>query len=886
MLPKEQLKKRFSSQYARYYKVRLFDELGFVRKTCRCGKSFWTLDNERTVCPSQPCSDYAFIGRRITKKRDYVATWKAIERFFVKNKHTSVPSYPVVCRWFPGLYFTVASIVAFQRSLAGKTVFELPANPLVIPQACLRFNDIPNVGVTGRHLTNFVMIGQHSLYDGKNGYWKDTCVDLDYQLLTKAFRLKPHDIVFVEDIWLGPSAFGYSLEYFVHGLELGNAVFTEFLGTPESYTQMDTKVIDMGAGLERFTWLAQGTPTCYDAIFGPALKKLLKHVDYDRKFFLAYARIAGRLNLDEVRDIIAARSQLAKELGVSTDELVRKIAPVEAAYAIADHTKSLLLATADGALPSNVGGGYNLRVILRRALGFADEFNLAVDMADLAALHARYLKKLNPRLTEACDGLEAILSAEKKKFEETKQRTGKLVDSVLEKKIISADRLAELYESHGITPEILGRVAKDKGIDLRLPDVYSLLTERHMAERQEKGDLDLSGLPPTELLFYKDQSRGDFTATVLKILDGTHVVLDRTCFYGRAGGQEPDHGTLGGCRVYDAEKIGNVIVHAVENAAFTEGATVQGAVDMKRRMQLTQHHSATHLINYACRRVLGSHVWQHSAFKSEDKARIDITHFATLSGKEAAEIENVANAAASRKTRVITSFVPRSDAERKYGFSIYQGGAAPEKELRIVAIGTIDVEACSGTHVDSTAEVGEIMITRAERIQDGIVRLEFVAGAALAREKERQRQLVDECARILGTPRPKLLAAAQALFEGWKSSRKAQAPAGTVQLLASRMEGNVLVEKVNTDMRGLQELSKKLSADQRVVLLFGTKSPVCVFGSAGKNTTVDIGALVKRVCEQLGGKGGGTRWLAQGIVPRHDALDEAIRKVKRELHGR
>ena len=153
--PKEILQERFSGEYQKYYLVDLFKKKGFVRKQCpSCGKHFWTLRPDRVKCDDSTCSPYTFIGDPPTKKRlDYISAWKTVERFFVKNGHTSVPRYPVVSRWRPDLFFTVASIVDFQRIEAGKVVFELPHNPLVVPQMCLRFNDIPSVGVSGKHGT-------------------------------------------------------------------------------------------------------------------------------------------------------------------------------------------------------------------------------------------------------------------------------------------------------------------------------------------------------------------------------------------------------------------------------------------------------------------------------------------------------------------------------------------------------------------------------------------------------------------------------------------------------------------------------------------------------------------------------------------------------------
>ena len=189
------------------------------------------------------------------------------------------------------MYFTIASIVDFQRIEGGKIAFEFPENQLIIPQMCLRFNDIENVGVSGKHFTSFVMIGQHCVANEK-GYWKDECIDLDYGLLNSVFGIPKKEIVFKEDVWVGYGAFGYSLEYYVRGLELGNAVFTQFEGDPTNYKTMDDKIIDMGAGLERFSWLTQGTPTAYEAVFGSTINHMIDkcNITYDQDFFENYSK--------------------------------------------------------------------------------------------------------------------------------------------------------------------------------------------------------------------------------------------------------------------------------------------------------------------------------------------------------------------------------------------------------------------------------------------------------------------------------------------------------------------------------------------------------------------------------------------------------------------
>ncbi len=743
MNAKEKLKRDFSANPDKYYRVKLFKEVGFERKKCsKCGSYFWTLENDRKVCPNPPCADYSFIGKPPIKGMDYIETWKTIEKFFIKNGHESVPSYPVVCRWFPGLFFTVASIVAFQRSVAGKTVFEMPAEKVIIPQVCLRFPDIENVGVTGRHMTNFIMIGQHSLYEKVNGvqkgYWKDTCIELDYRMLTEALGLKPEEISFMEDVWVGPNAFGYSLEYYAGGLELGNAVFTEFVGTPEKYKQMGYRVIDMGAGLERFTWLSQGTATAYDAVYGPVMKGLKKTVDFNDSIFRDYSAIAGGLDIED-GDPAKIKAKIAKKLGISLEELNKNVEPLQALYAIADHTKTLLYAVNDGGLLSNVGGGYNLRIIFRRALNFIEKYNLNIDLFDVCKKHAEYLKPLNPELLKSLPELEQILELEKDRYRTTLNKGVSVVKEILKKqKKLETGKLIQMYESQGITPELIENVAEKEKLDVEIPkDFYQKLSEGHLKEASKTADdkkaVDVKGLPETKLMFYDNEDEMTFTAKVLKVIkDGKNswVVLDRTLFYPEGGGQDFDTGTMNGKDVSKVEKFGSVVAHMTDASGFNKGNRVKCEVNRERRRQHAQHHTAVHLINGAARKLLGNHVWQAGAGKSLEKAHLDITHYEALTIDEISKLEELANGIVRKKVPITKKFMPRPKAEKLHGMRIYQGGAIPDNMVRIVNTPNWDVEACAGTHLSNTRDCGRIAITSSERIQDGVVRLSLVAGGA------------------------------------------------------------------------------------------------------------------------------------------------------------
>ncbi|MFH1630816.1 MAG: alanine--tRNA ligase [Candidatus Aenigmatarchaeota archaeon] len=894
---KDVLRKKFSHEPGKYYKVRLFEELGFMRKKCpSCGKHFWTLNTEQNNCPDQPCTSYSFIGNPPAKTNlDYIQIWKAVEKFFTKNGHESIPSYPTVCRWFPGLYFTIASIVAFQRSVGGETTFEMPANPLVIPQVCFRFPDIENVGLSGRHLTSFVMIGQHSIYNPvkKEGYWKDRCMELDWKLLTDVFRIKPDDISFTEDVWVGPAAFGYSLEYFVRGLELGNAVFTEFVGTTEKYRTMDNKIIDMGAGLERFAWLLHGTDTINDAAHGPVIKKLKAKIDYDGKLFSEFSKFSGIIDVEDGKDVSEIENSIAKKIGVDIKTLKKGIRELQAVYAISDHAKTLLYGMVDGQLPSNVGGGYNLRVILRRALGFIDEYKLDIDIYDVCKLHAKYLKPMDPRLSDNLGGIDEILKIEKNRFIETRSRAINIITDVISKeRNVSANKMAELYESNGITPELVNEVARIKNISISIPsDFYAKISQKHIQEKDKEKvlSIDLSDLPETKTIFYDNQNQKDFSATVLRT-DKDWVILDQTAFFAESGGQSFDMGTLNEKNVTDVQKFGKTIAHKVERHDMKKGMRVFGTVDMDRRKQLMQHHTAVHVVNGVARKILGNHVWQAGASKALHKAHLDITHYKSLTENEIEKIEEKVNDIIKKSVTVIKTIVPRVDAERKYGFIIYQGGVVPEKYLRMVEIPGLDVEACGGIHVVNTRDIDHVVIISTERTQDGIVRINLAAGEAARAHINKNEHIVSTLTKLLNTTRTGAISKTKRMLEEWKILRKTikdraeNIATSHVEDISKRFVNNILIERIDgVDMEYLRNISKKLSGEGKFLLLFGVRgNDISIFSSSGVRD-INAGKIVNNSCKELGGGGGGPLHMGQGVGRDIDKLDDLVNDLKRKF---
>jgi alanyl-tRNA synthetase len=906
-MEKQSLLSLFSSNPDKYYKVSLFDEKGFKRQNCKlCGKFFWSI-NDKAACPEH--ENYSFIGDPPTSKRlDFVNTWKELSSFFRKNDHELIQRYPVVCRWREDLYFTIASIVDFQRVMNGKIVFEIPKNPLVVPQMCLRFNDIENVGLTGRHYTSFCMIGQTCNADAPGGYWKDRCIELDHALLKEVLGIQSEEITFVEDVWMGAGAFGNSLEYYVRGLELGNAVFTEFEGDEHNYRTLDNRIIDMGAGLERMSWITLGTPTSYDATFGPIIKKLKDiigiDIDSNPQFLSQYFRIFSEKYSNYHYDVRLLKTNIAKEMGVSYEALENTILPFETLSVIADHTRTLLFAISDGSLPSNVGGGYNLRIILRRTLALLARFGWNVNLEDIMDLHIDQLKPMYPELYEHKNDVRTVIQIESGRYSSSKSRMYSIAKSMLTtKKNPSVEDLIRMYESDGITPDFL----LETGVIEKIPpDFYLKLAELHTSHESKRVPVveTITGLKPTRLLYYEDASIREFDARILRIVKGRYMILDQTAFYPRGGGQEPDFGYIEGIKITDVVKQNDIVLHKLDGSSkdhFPEDKIVHGIVDNERRLAITKNHSATHILNSAARNSLGSWVWQNSAFKEEQYARLDITHHSALTIEEIKQIEKTANEVVQRNLPILINVFERSDAEKRYTFRIYQGGAVPSKNVRIVNIDGWDVEACGGTHVNKTGEIGLIKILKTERIQDGVVRLEYVAGNNALKYVQSQESQLLHIAQSLGSSKEKVVDSFDKITADNELMKR------KFRILVNKFSDNmteIVSQKATKSSSGLKiygtyddeigddyyiALGEK-SIDNDPFLVFVTlvqdqeRIKVIVFVGAESRKVIKASKIAKEISLKLGGTGGGgTEKFAQGGGTDKSKVRECLNNLENLL---
>ncbi len=878
-MSKEKLSEEFSKNPEKYYKVKTFEEQGFERKRCKiCGRYFWTADPNRTTCGDSSHNTYSFF-REQPRKIGYVEFWKRFEEFFSKNGHAIVSGYPVVSRWRQDLYFTIAGIQDFQRIENGTISFEYPANPLLVPQQCLRFNDIENVGITGRHFTSFMMANQ-TAFDWPNaGYWKDRTIELNYKFLTEVLGIKKEDIVYHEDVWAMPdfSAFGPSLETFSKGLEIVNNVFTEFGIANNQIKELRTKVVDVGWGFERALWYYTGHSNVYDAAFGSIIEKVAREngIQMDNKLYARFAAYAGSLDVTETSNINQKIEELLRNAGISMQDYTAKIRPMQELYAIVDHTKTLLFAINDGALPSNIGGGYNLRVIFRRAVDFSNELKLRTGMTDIARLVAEELEELYPGLSESLDIFEKVEKVEKERYASTLENARKIAETTISKGgRISADELKTLYESHGVTPEMLEETAQKKGISISLPEnMYSHIITNDIVKKEKKQqiqlDIDPESLPATEQLYYNFATEAKAKVLYSK---GRYVILDKTPFYPEGGGQAPDTGYIDGEKVTNVQKVGKVIVHILENEhSFEAGKSVEAKVDEERRNKLIAHHTATHLISAAARKILGKHAWQEGARKEPEKAHIDIAHYEKLDEKEIIEIENLVNSWLRSGIKVNAETISRGEAESKYGFSIYQGHGVPAKEMRIVTItsldGTlIDAEACGGLHAVGREQlIGLVKIINSYRIHDGVDRIEFVAGEAALEYFQKEHKELKSLSTMLNAEAGSTEARLRELLESsdkrQKQTEKAAEALAKAIAIAYKSERKIKLElDVPRDLMVKVGNAIVRENENAVVLISNREGKViCMAGTSSGISAVDYAKS-----EISGFVGGGSQKFAEG----------------------
>ncbi len=908
------------------YQLDYFKTQGLTRKICKaCGSAFWTRDSSREICGDAPCEPYNFIGDPIFRPHTLDTMREAFLSFFEKQGHTRVERYPVVARWRDDIYLTIASIADFQPYVTGGIV-PPPANPLTISQPCIRLNDLDSVGRSGRHLTTFEMMAHHAFNTpNEEIYWKDRTVELCDQFIA-SIGGDINRVTYKEHPWIGGGNAGPSVEVLIGGLEIATLVFMS-LGRQktagkgyelngEMYYPMKLRIVDTGYGLERLVWASKGSPTIYDAVFpemvshvmsSAGLSHMLDNKDYT-KILALNAKFAGLMDISGT-NLFTLRKKVAAAIDVSPEKLDKMITPIEKVYAIVDHTRCLAYMLGDCIVPSNVREGYLARLVIRRTLRMMNDLRIGEPLAELIEQQTRILG--NRKFEQDIAVVREIVDRETEKYASTLERGTRIVQKVAKSYKAKSQRvpLSEimvLYDSHGIQPEMIKDIATKEGAVVDLPDnFYSMVADMHSESKKEaeedttkKYAERVQVLPPTKKLYYDQPSDIEFEGVVLDFFD-EYAVLDQTLFYPEGGGQPADTGSLVSAesmvRVDSVVKAGEVVLHHITGGVLRRGERVKGMVDEERRWSLMRHHTATHILLHAAKEVLGAHIHQAGAQKGSESSRVDIRHFKHITPDEIHRIEIAANRMIMTSQPVEISIEDRTKAEQKYGFSLYQGGVPPGRDIRVVRVAG-DVEACAGTHCQSTGEVGVIKIIRVEHIQDGIERIEFAAGVAAIYYMQHLEQIVAASSDVLSVQFENLPATVTRFFTEWKEQKKEVERMSarlveleTGSLVAESIGGiAVVVRRIDLPQKELALLAGSVAEKGGVALIAGAGEAARVVLASG-DSRVNAGEIIGQVCSLLGGKGGGRPSLAQGGGPDINQLDLAL-KVGREriiasLHG-
>jgi alanyl-tRNA synthetase len=869
--------------------------------------------------------------------------------YFAKHGHQVVASSPLVPRNDPTLMFTNAGMVQFKNVFTG--VEKRPYQRASTAQKCVRaggkHNDLDNVGYTARHHTFFEMLGNFSFGD----YFKDRAIELAWNLITKEFGLSKDKLlvtVYADDeeaaaLWRKIAGFpderiirigtsdnfwqmgdtgpcGPCSEIFIDQgpalqggppgspdedgdrfLEFWNLVFMQFEQIePGRRVPLPRPSIDTGMGLERMAAIMQGV-----------------HSNYDTDLFRAL--------IDAV----------AHQIGRAPEEATR------ASYrVIADHLRASAFLVADGVLPSNEGRGYVLRRIMRRAMRHAQLLGSRDPiMWRLVPALTREMGQAYPELTRAEPLIVETLRLEETRFRRTLERGLAILEEETrdlgQGQSLSGETAFTLYDTYGFPLDLTQDALKARGIGVDTAAFKAAMERQRDKARaawvgsgEAATDTVWFGLRErvgaTEFLGYDTETAEGVVTAILK--DGQEVealtsgesglvVLNQTPFYGQSGGQVGDTGEIRGqdlvVRVSDTErKLGDIVVHhvTVAEGSLKVGAAVELQVDTGRRSSIRGHHSATHLLHEALRRVLGDHVAQKGSLVEADRLRFDFSHPKPMTDAEIAAVEDIANRLVLQNEPVVTRLMAVDEAVASGARALF--GEKYGEEVRVVSMGTdreadgrsFSIELCGGTHVVRTGDIGVIVVLSEGAVAAGVRRIEALTGETARRHLAAESRTLREVAGILKAPvadAPERLAALveerRRLERELGEVRRTLAMGGggggasdDVRVVSGvNYLGKVLRGVPAKDLKPLVDEAKKrvgsgvvafvaVDKDERASLIVGVTPD-----QVGTRNAVD---LVRVGAAALGGKGGGGRPdMAQAGGPDGGQAEAALAAVEAAL---
>ena len=854
--------------------------------------------------------------------------------FFESKGHKRLPSFPLLPKDDKSLLLINSGMAPMKKWFLGQE--EPPCHRVTTCQKCIRTPDIDNVGKDDRHGTYFEMLGNFSFGD----YFKKEAITWAWEFLTEVMKLPkerlyitvyneddeaydywrnmigvPEDHIYrfgkEDNFWeigSGPCGPCSEIHYdrgVEHGcgspdcgvgcecdrfIEVWNLVFSQFDSDGEGhYERMEHPNIDTGMGMERLACIMQGVDNLFE-------------VDTVQNIMKKISEIAGVKYHDDPTMDISLR-------------------------VITDHVRSSTFMISDGVMPANEGRGYVLKRLLRRAarhgrlLGINEPFIYKIVDTVVEENKIAY-----PELAEHAGYIKKVILSEEERFCRTIDQGFELLNDYVAQleekgeKVLPGDVAFRLYDTFGFPLDLTEDILEDRGITVDEEAFNTLMGEQKQRAREARASANgvswvedsLSALGDIKTKFV-GYNRMDSAAEILAILvngqlvksisegDEGVVILDSTPFYAEMGGQVADRGTIrtetAEFTVTDVQKNkGGKFMHygRLVSGSLAVGDTVTASIDEARRKAIMRAHSATHLLDYALRTVLGDHAHQAGSLVEPDRLRYDFTHFSAVTAEELVKISRLVSELILDGMPVETKEMPIAEAKKLGAIALF--GEKYGDVVRVVNMGGKSIELCGGTHVDNTAKVGPFRITSESSVASGVRRIEAVTGEAFLNLVDEMNMRLLKAAEMLKTTPGELISKAQSSMNEIRElhqtveKMKDKLFAGDVDsLMFSAKDVNglkvVTASRENTDANDLRKLGDFLrDKNPNTVAALGSVNgeKVTLLAVCGKNAIargVKAGDIIKNIAPIVGGRGGGKPDSAMGGGTNAIKLDDALAAV-------
>lgn len=860
---------------------------------------------------------------------------KSFLDFFGEKQHLVLPSAGLIPEDDPTLLIIGAGMAPFKPFFTGKAT--PPSVRIATCQKCVRTGDIENVGRTARHHTYFEMLGNFSFGD----YFKKEVIPWAWEWLTEVLEL-PKDKLWVTihtkddeafDIWtkdvgvpaerivrlednfwdIGSGPCGPDSEIHIdlgpergcgkptcgpgcdcdRFLEIWNLVFTQYDHKADgTFAPLKNKNIDTGAGLERIASVLQGCPSNFETDL------MFPIIEY-------------------------AVSQCGKEYGKDKKtDISLKV--------IADHARSMTFMIGDGILPSNEGRGYVLRRILRRAVRHGRLLGIEkMFLAGVVDVVIKMFGDIYPNLKEKRDYIQKVIEMEETSFLRTLKQGTELLNAEIEKLIAEKKTVLDgasafrLNDTFGFPWELTAEILAEHDMTMDKKGFDDALAKQRKMARDARDDK--TGRPVvynTRALSGLKVDESAKTGKIVQIFpatdaqpiemadDGTDiaVVCDVTAFHAEGGGQLGDLGMIvcptGKIEIDSTKKLPDgvvIMLGTVTEGVVKVGDNAEFKVNYNRKNDIARDHTATHLMQAALRKVLGTHVNQAGSYVGPDRLRFDFSHFSPVTAEELAEVERMVNEEILAAKDVEIEELPIEEAKKKGAMALF--GEKYGKIVRVVTVPDFSMEFCGGTHVSNTAQIGMFKILSESSSGAGVRRIEAVTGHGATEYVKNMELALKNIAADLKCRVDDIPNRLNSLHDELKEIHKkvdelsgAMAKSQLGDVLAKVQEFNgvkVLVQKVHADnMDALRNLGDQLrdKVGGAVVLATEMEGKAVILAMAVKDAVakgIHSGNIVKEIAKLCGGGGGGKPDMAQAgakdLAKLDDALKNAWEIVKKQI---